>query len=84
MLFSLLKPHDKRGLLKKIFFISKTYVLGAQKNRLIDENVLFMLPKHMFIVIDKKIITILLSKYFLYWSSATTDKKFVYSTSPSL
>ena len=40
------------------YFSTKTYVVGTQKNRL-DE-----LPKHMFKLMDKKIVTILRLKTF--------------------
>ena len=48
------------------YFTTKTYVVGAQKNRL-NETVLFEHPKHMLQLISKKIFTILRSKcLFIY------------------
>ena len=41
------------------YFSTKTYFVGTQKNRL-NGTVFFERPKHMFELMDKKIITILL------------------------
>ena len=41
-------------------------MLGAQKNRL-DETVLLSTPKHMFKLMDKKVIAILRKLFFLNW-----------------
>ena len=41
-----------------LYFLSKTYVVGTQKNRL-NETVLLGHPNHMFNLMSKKIITIL-------------------------
>ena len=48
-------PPDKSELLKISFsyFSTKTYVVGAQKNRL-NETVILSNPKHMFELTDKK------------------------------
>ena len=50
------------------YFSTKTYVVGTQKNRL-DETVLcsFEHPKHMFKLMDKKIIAILRLLFLLNW-----------------
>ena len=56
----LIRPQDKSVYLKKYFsyFSTKTCVVGTQKNLLIDGS--FDHPKHMFKLMDKKIITILI------------------------
>ena len=46
------------------YFSTKTYIVGTQKNRL-NEKVPHEHPKHMFILMDKKIIAIFLLKIFL-------------------
>ena len=54
------RPPDKSAKLKKIFsyFSAKTYVIGAQKNRL-SETVLLSNINIMFNLINKKIVTFL-------------------------
>ena len=62
------RPQDKSVSLKIIFsyFSVKTYVVGTQMNRL-DETVLLSTPKHMFKLIDKKIIASLRKLFLLNW-----------------
>ena len=52
----------------KLFFLflNQTYVVGTQKNRLIDGS--FEHPKHMFKLMDKEIIAILSWKSLLNWT----------------
>ena len=49
------------------YFSSKTYVVGTQKNRLTAQDGSFEHPKHMFKLIDKKIIASLRRKCLLNW-----------------
>ena len=61
------------------YFLSKTYVVGTQKNRL-NETVLLKHPKHIFKLTDKKIIVFYAEKFCLtgpmvmsiYWLTRTT------------
>ena len=57
--FILVRPPDKSAYEKTIFlyFLSKTYVVGTQKNRL-NETVLVGTQKNMLQLMGKKIITI--------------------------
>ena len=53
------------------YFTTITYVVGTQKNRLIEtvnETVLLSTQKHMFKLMGKKIVTILQSKMLTIWT----------------